>query len=588
MSDARSPADGGTLYTERRTSNRVDTASWAVLISLLLATLAGAWIHDRSGWGGFVAHEATTIMQAESLLFDRDLAYERIDHDRFAARWQQAPTDLALVSGSDGKRITFDRPAPHAVLLAPFLAAMPRNGFAVLNALLLAVAALVAARALRRTVPASPIVVAVLVFASVTFGHVFMATGDVFVLTLVVVALASVVDLPPDRPRRWAVAGALLALAAAHDPLLVVLPLAIAFAAGRDRRGLIAGFAVGAAALVAVRLLSGGGTIPGFDAFGFRFSPATGYPLVDFAADRWPAEIRQLRAVHRPVPPFAWSLDLGLVWANVRYFFAGRALGLLPYFAPMLLLPLYAGRDRLRRSILVAAGLFALLSLILRPFDLAAAGGPGALANRAFLPVFGALWLVFAKPRHGGLAVVAAAVAAPFILPLWKAPGEAPVDAAGAPRLVSEVASRWLPFETSQRHLVGRPFAEQGGVWVRPLVESVWVEEQKDRLVIAGAARGDLLLASSTRLDVVRLDFGADAPSAIEVEAGEVLERLLDPGGGIGFRVGIRPVARHPLWWTAERMRLYRLAFRLPKADSAPLAFRVTGEAWVGDTSEAP
>ena len=49
-----------------------------------------------------------------------------------------------------------------------------------------------------------------------------------------------------------------------------------------------------------------------FDATGFRFTPATGFPLVDFAASEWSDSLRQLRAFHRPSPPFAWGLDLGL------------------------------------------------------------------------------------------------------------------------------------------------------------------------------------------------------------------------------------------------------------------------------------
>lgn len=573
------------MHVPGRQQRFTATASWTLLGVLLVALLAAALIHDRSGRRRFAAGEATTIMQAESLLFDFDLAYERADHDRFAARWQGAPSDLELVSGSDGKRITFDRPFVYAVLLAPVLAALPRNGFAVLDVLLLAAAAVLSARAIGRTVAAAPLLVAVLIFASVTFAHVFFARGDVFSLALLVAAVALVVDRPPGSPRAWAGAGALLAIAAAGEPLLAVVPLALLVAAGsadghRDRRALIAGFAVSWALLVVVRVASGGGMVHGFDAVAFRFTPATGFPLVDFPAAEWPQAIRELRAFHRPSPPLAWGLDLGLLWANVRYLLFGRSLGLVPYFLPLLLLPLYAGRDRVRRAVLAAAGLFLLASLLLRPFDLAAAGGPGALANRAFLPLYGALWLVIARPRHGGLAVAAAALAAPFMLPVWGAPGDGPVDASGVPRHVSPAAARWLPYETSQRQLAAAPFSEHRGLWLRPLSTSVWVEEHKDRLAIDGAARGELLVASVIELAVLRLDFGADAPSELEVAGSEVMERLLDPGGGIGFRLRAEPVAHHPLWWTAERMWLYRLAIQLPDATPGAHTFRITGERW--------
>jgi hypothetical protein len=55
------------------------------------------------------------------------------------------------------------------------------RGAAIANALFLALAACVAARALRSTVEAAaPWLVACFVFASVVFGHVFWAHPDLF------------------------------------------------------------------------------------------------------------------------------------------------------------------------------------------------------------------------------------------------------------------------------------------------------------------------------------------------------------------------------------------------------------------------
>ena len=102
-------------------SGVVREIGWTVLGALLAALLAAAWLHDRADWPGLVAGEATYLMQADSLLRDRDLTYTRPDFDRLLLRWHRDPTDLELVSGGAG-RITFDRPFPYALYLAPFVA----------------------------------------------------------------------------------------------------------------------------------------------------------------------------------------------------------------------------------------------------------------------------------------------------------------------------------------------------------------------------------------------------------------------------------------------------------------------------------
>jgi len=577
---------------------RVTVAMWTLLAAVLVALVAQAAIHDRAGWRALAAGEATGLMQAESLLLDHDLRYNRLDYQRFASRWGGAPSDLDLVSGSDGARIVFDRPFPHALLLAPFLALAPRNGFALLNALLLATAALVAARTLARSNPAAPLVITVALAASVVFAQVFSATAHIFLLALTVMALALVAGQPPGTRRRWALAGVLLSVAAATDPLYALLIVALAMFAGRDRWPLLAGWLAGLAVLVAVRGLSGGGLVHGFDALAFRFTPATGFPLVDFASERFTRAVYELRALHRLSPPFSWGLDGGLWLANLRYLLAGRAAGLLPYFAPLLWLLLAAGRGRVPRAAMVATLLFVPAVLLFRPFDLASAGGPGALANRGFVPFFGALWLVPTRQPGGGgwrrarlvggmiMTLIPALLAAPFLLPLWRAPGQEPADAAGVARYVSPLAMRLLPLETSQRWQARSPFLEHRGLWVRPLSRGLWVEEGKDRLMVDGAAQAELLAASRRELATLRLAFGAEAPSQIEIEEGILGDRLLSPGGGIDFRVTVEPVAHHPLWWTPEPMWMYHLSFRLPGAGTTPLALRLDGERWVAGSGE--
>ena len=152
-------------------------AAWVLLASLLAATLAGAYFYDRAGWPGRLAGESTYLMQAASLAVDFDLTYTRDDFDRMLLADLGNPTDLSLVSGSEGRRIAFDRPFPYALYLAPFVKLWPRQGFAIANALLLAFVSIFAARTLERQAGAwSPVWVAVLLFASVLFAYVFLVS----------------------------------------------------------------------------------------------------------------------------------------------------------------------------------------------------------------------------------------------------------------------------------------------------------------------------------------------------------------------------------------------------------------------------
>src|ERR1044072_5009231 len=178
-------------------------ASWVVLGLLLAGTLAGAAPLERGGWPSLVGDEATYLMAAESLAWDHDLRYERGDYDRFFARWGVRPDGLILQSGDGGKTLVYGKPAAYSLYLAPFVRVSPSRGPWVANALLLALAAIVAGRALSRRIgDAAPLWVAAFVFASVTFAYVFWAHADLFLACLAAIALALVYDHEPAAAER--------------------------------------------------------------------------------------------------------------------------------------------------------------------------------------------------------------------------------------------------------------------------------------------------------------------------------------------------------------------------------------------------
>ena len=130
-------------------------------------------------------------------------------------------------------------------MLAPLSRWVPTRAAPITNALALALASLLAARALRRSVgPAAPLWVAVLVFASVTFDHVFWAHADLLLLCLVVIAYSFLraggegsMGNAGRFAARCAIAGVLLGAVAAARPLyLPLLAAAIAMVPSAGRR----------------------------------------------------------------------------------------------------------------------------------------------------------------------------------------------------------------------------------------------------------------------------------------------------------------------------------------------------------------
>ncbi len=592
-------------------------AAWALLAVLLAATLAGAVTFDRAAWPGFVGDEATYAMQAESLAFDFDLAYGRGDYDRFVAHWGRAPEGLVLQSADRGGHITFGKTPLYALVLAPVVRWAPVRGPAVVNALLLALAAVAAARVLgRRLGAAAPLWVAVACFASVTFAYVFWIHADLFLAcaTALGFALAYRGAAPPPAaaPRqvyeppggaweaaaawrplaRWVLAGALLAVPGTFRPFyLALLAPALVAAAGEaaaagERRwrrpaALLAGALVLLAATAAVQRAAGGA----WSAYGAErqgFYERTGFPDVDFPARGWEASIERWGNSAWLYPGALGSYgrrwDASLWGWNALYFLVGRDVGVLPYFLPLVLAFAAAdgrrGRWLLPAAVLLAAAAF----FVVRPFNFY--GGTGALANRYFLPLYPALWFLAARPpaalggggRRALAALAVALLAAPFLWPLWRAPRAFPVGPDGRYAYVSPVAQRWLPYETTQSHLPGGHDRTVDGLWVRLLGGGIEPVGEHALRLTGGGRPATLLVASPRPLLGLSLVFDARGPNELEVEGGTPTGTLVRPDGGIAFLLHLdAPRAVHPMWWSEEDWTLYELTLTPGPSPGGPM-----------------
>jgi hypothetical protein len=540
--------------------------SWTALGLLLAATLAGAATFDRRSWPGLVGDEATYLMQAQSLAWDRDLRYSRQDYDRFVEQWGTRPEGLILQSGDGGHTLTYAKPASYAAWIAPFLRLSPTRGAALGNALLLALAAVAAASALeKRLGVAAPLWVAVWIFASVAFAYVFWVHSDIFLMSLTALALAltySAVEESRTRGAlRWLAVGALLALVTLSRPFYgtLLLPVALAIPPRQRRLGFSA-LIVAAGVCLAASSFTSLAEADAWTPYGGErqsFDSNTGFPEVELATDGWKA---QIAARGSRTWKAADEFDARQSAWNVLYSLVGRHVGVLPYFLP-LLLGLIAFRRGEGRGLLIAAVLVAAAAFLLtRPFNFY--GGGGAIANRYFLPLYPALWFAAGRPMRASWAVLAAALAAPFLWPLWTQPHAFFLDEDGGYRYVSGFTRRFLPYETTQSHLKpsGREDFVHNGLWIKPLTTSVRQEGDGSRIRLLSAGDGQILLGSPEPLEGVRLALLPPAPPNVQISGAEIVTSLPRPRGGMVKLLHFpRPRAVHRMWWTREPVYLYQL-----------------------------
>jgi hypothetical protein len=322
---------------------------WVVWLALFALLFVAAATFRTETWPEWFGDEAGYLLQAESVARDLDLQYGDRDRERLVERHGHRAGDTGLALEQKGEAVLLDQPLAHSLLLAPFVRLAPQRGAAVLNVLLLIAAAWVAARSLARRLGAvAPLVVVLFVFGSVTFRYVFLALPDLLVLAATVAAFAlaygreepvatetpEIYQAPDegwDPLWRWLAVGALLVIPSVHHPLYLGLfvPAAVATPAAERKRSLAA-LATGAVALLVL-----GGLAK------WMLTGSWAAVLPTGLGDMWPA-----LAGERVL------FDGNLIGWNFLYLLAGRSVGALPYFLPVLL-ALGAWTGGGRRSTLV-------------------------------------------------------------------------------------------------------------------------------------------------------------------------------------------------------------------------------------------
>lgn len=574
---------------------RSSVQGWLLLSALLLLLVVAAATFDPTRWPSEVGDAPTYWMQAASLAWDGDLTFDSRDHGRYL-RVHGAEPEVILQSGDSGQSVSFGKPLFYALTLAPFVRLWPRHGPALANVLWLCFAAIVAARTLsRQRGPWAPLWVATFVFSSVVFANVFWTHSDLFLMCLTAIGLSLVVDGGLQSPtssggtaliarglkRRWFIAGTCLTAVALSRPFYATLFFPLAFflpqTLPRPKRVAaavtfffgflsLAALSTGAHYLASHSLHPYGGERRGF-------STVTGYPGVSLEPKDWKAVIDRFGNTSWTEGPTEQSrAEPRLWWANLRFFFVGRSIGVLPYFLPLVLAFIKRPKEASSWALLGAFLVSQLCFFWIRPFNFY--GGAGALANRYFLPLYPVFWFL-GRGRAGLLApFLVTAMAAPFLYPLWISARSYPIDGDGVGHHVSAVAERWLPVETSQRYakVLSRPDIVHGDLWIRFLNDAV--KEDGAELRLASGLTGDLMLGSPQLLDRVLLEARSSGVS-LESERPRHVETIRSAAHSAWSITLSRPTSRHATWWTSEPFNFYRLRFRLSSTDGDVVTFRL-------------
>ena len=524
------------------------TGAAVVGVLLLIVGLAAALSVDVVKTGqGIKSDEATYVAMALSVAYDRDLAYERHDLERFFGLYRWGPDGIFLKRGKQMRlrvdasppfvhvrqlpdvpsdRLYYGKALIYPIVAAPFVRVLGLNGMLVLNVLLLGVAcacayAFLAARS--RPGPALVFTLAFVFAACVPIYLVFLAP-EIFNFTLVVVAyfLWLYKEVAPDRGAGFLhsrasdlCAAILLGVATYSKPshALLVAPIVL-WAWWRRRFG--HGLAVGIAAVAAAAVLFGVNAATTGE-FNYQGGDRKTF-YSKFPFDGSPDNVWASAPEHATNDSDSESVlkDFPNRFAhNVEYFLVGRHFGFVPYFFPgvVAIVLWLASRDRaqpwrLLTFLTVAGSVVALL--VFAPYSWSGGGGPPG--NRYFMSLYPALFFL-TPPLSVTPALVAWAGGALFTAKMLVNPF---VMAKAPFQLTERGFARRLPVEITMANdlpialEVTRAHIWFSDVLIYLLDEHAYRPEKIDPeghegLWIAGDGRADILVRSDWPIDHLRV-----------------------------------------------------------------------------------
>ena len=510
-------------------------------LCLVLAGLAAASFRLRPSPFP-IGDEATHVLMARSLWEDRDLSFDEGDLREGYRLWNGGPAGVTLLTRDAGQSRRYAEPIAWALAAAPVYALLGPAGLPVLNMALFLGMLAAAAWLYREKAGAVGLFLAGFFFASAAFGYVFRGSPEVFLMACVFFGLVlwkrTVGTRDLGEFRALALAGALFAAAALHEPVLALVGLAVAvdLALGGKWKGavvlLLAGVVVFGILAAGQRKLTGAWN-PANPREGIqRRTFESEFPL-ESQADLW-----QAYGKSRPAPDVAAGLRL--LPRNLGYFVAGRNTGLLAYFPFALVALALTARDRSRWLLLSAVGAAVLIGLLLEPHRWH--GGPGALGNAWFAVLYPVLLFLPGRLSVRRSLVLPFAAAA-----LWTLPALVPGATLDLP------AFRALPLELT---LLGdgvqfpghRVRVWEETVWILPMATSWPDEGHPNGAWLKGASASEVVVISPEPIDRIRFNVHSltdDNEILVDSGAERVLVRFDSEGkrNGAPVEMAVEPVA---------------------------------------------
>ena len=547
MNDLSEPTD-----SKRANPIGFQGSSPVFLIALLVLILATAWPREEID-----PTEASAILLAQSLLEDGDRVFGIEDEARFSSWFEETSRSAgSSITGQvdDGGR--FESPLALGLYLSPWVWAAGETGAFLGLALLLACSLWVLNRHLRpRLFDDSPKVIALFFLGSALFPAALHLWSETFLAAVVLlffgllyrgevlVGVPTELFSPPGlsgnrEAFRFVVLGILLAVLVASQPTLVVFIFPLFAAVRRQRIGTVSG--VGLLLALGLSLWALGALEQGFSS-------------------------RLVESV---------SLDPDLWKWNLAYLFVGRHIGLLLFFAPLLLLP-WCGREQGRRALWAAVLLGTLLVVGCSPFDYS--GLPWTVGARAWIPLFAGLLFLIDRTTPRLPTALTLVLAVLSLWPSWTHLREPAADSSGRAAWDSGALSRWLPWETTQRGLSAVEPLETMGIQLAFVNPGAW-KGADGQMRVMGSVWSELMVISDYPVTGLRFESDEEGGVEIELRNAELRQSVFRPDGSVGFLLSLQEPKISHSSHAGTQSRYYRsFSLRLSQAPRRPIRVRIGG-----------
>ena len=556
----------------------------------------------RAPGGGLRGDEGTFVAMAASLARDFDLAFTAPDRT-----WAEhhAGGPVALILERTGKGLAYSKPVLYPLLAAPFVGLFGDWGAALLNLLVLLLAAALARAFLARLGGrlAARDTLLTFVAAGIVFPYLAWRMTETLQVAL---ALAGLVLALSGRAagaaegsaaagadwaerllaRPWAdlLGGALLGLLVSlREPnaLVAAVPVLAALLARDLRRAARSGAAIVLAYVAALALTWAlTGAVNPYKAPRATFNAETGYPVgAHSAAARarfdQPDELATSSLVLAPL------FDGGRTAYATLYFLVGRHTGLVIFLPAALFFAAFALRRPTATGLAALAGFTGLTLFYLVWMPANFFGGETFLGNRYILAAYPCLLVALSRlpPRR-------------LLLAVWALAGAVGISALasqlqfGALDATSQAHTntglfRLLPYESTASNLDGRRDRYWAADFVR-FVDPFATPEAWSFTLRSGLPAAEVEIATRFPEAPLHLIAVADvAPATLVISDWRGTRRYplasFAPGqsGGSIVHEAAPPWRRHRFWWSPEEryaVRLLRFALETPPAPAGQRA----------------